>query len=56
VNLNLAAKAWRQTPVNSMITDGVVRFEPAEAAVCYAVVVNNTTNDGRFISATEYTP
>lgn len=56
VNLNLAAKAWGQTPVNSMITDGVVRFEPTEAAVCYAVVVNNTTNDGRFIAATEYAP
>lgn len=56
VNLNLAAKAWGQTPVNSMITDGVVRFEPTEAAVCYAVVVSNATNDGRFVSATEYTP
>ena len=54
--LLLAAKAWRQMPVNSVVSDGVVRFEPSEAAVCYAVVVNNTTNDGRFISATEYLP
>ncbi len=56
VDMNLAARAWGQMPVNTVITDGVVRFEPSEAAVCYAVVVSNTTNDGRFISATEYAP
>ena len=56
VNLNLAANAWGQLPVNALVTDGVVRFEPSEAAVCYAVVVSNSTNDGRFISATEYAP
>jgi hypothetical protein len=54
--MNLAGKAWGQMPVNSVISDGVVQFEPSEAAVCYAVVVSNTTNDGRFISATEYLP
>jgi hypothetical protein len=54
--MHLAAKAWGQMPVNTVISDGVVEFEPSEAAVCYAVVVSNTTNDGRFISATEYLP
>ncbi len=56
VNLNLAANAWAQTSVNSMITDGYVQFDPQEAAVCYAVVVTNSTNDGRFIMASEYEP
>ena len=56
VNLNLAANAWAQTGVNSAVTDGYVVFDPQEAAVCYAVVVTNSTNDGRFISATEYEP
>ena len=56
VNLNLAAHAWGQAPIQSVVTDGFVKFEPAEAAVCYAVVVTNATNDGRFISATEVTP
>ena len=55
-SLNLAAKAWRQAPVTTVVSDGVVRFEPTEAAVCYAVVVSNSTNDGRFVSATEYMP
>jgi hypothetical protein len=56
VTLPLAANAWGQTAVPHVVSDGFVRFEPNEAAVCYAVVVSNTTNDGRFISATEYQP
>lgn len=56
VDLNLPANAWAQTGVHSTVNDGYVVFTPAEAAVCYAVVVTNSTNDGRFISATEYRP
>lgn len=55
-DLELAGNAWGQTPVLSVVSDGYVQFDPQEAAVCYAVVVNNGTNDGRFISATEYEP
>lgn len=54
--MHLAANAWGQMPVHAVINDGVAEFQPSEAAVCYAVVVSNTTNDGRFISATEYLP
>lgn len=56
VNLNLPANAWNQTAVNTIVSDGIIRFEPSENAVCYAAVVNNTTSDARFISAVEYTP
>lgn len=56
MTMNLAANAWGQAPVTSVVSDGYVRFEPSDSAVCYAVVVSNTTNDGRFISATEYQP
>lgn len=56
VNLSLPANAWGQTGVPSIVSDGYVQFEPSEAAVCYAVVVSNGTNDGRFIQATEYQP
>jgi len=56
VTLNLPPKAWGQTAVNSIVTDGYVQFDPNDNAVCYAVVVDNTTNDGRFISAAEYRP
>lgn len=54
--MHLDGEAWGQMPIASVIVDGVVEFRPSEAAVCYAVVVSNTTNDGRFISATEYLP
>ena len=54
--MHLAGDAWGQMPIASVVGDGVVEFRPSEAAVCYAVVVSNTTNDGRFISATEYLP
>jgi hypothetical protein len=56
VDLNLAANAWGQTAISTTVSGGSVQFDPSEAAVCYAVVVNNATNDGRFVSAAEYTP
>lgn len=56
VTLNLAANAWRQTALNTVVNEGYIRFTPSDAAVCYAVVVDNFTNDGRFVSAAEYRP
>ncbi|MFP5245710.1 MAG: hypothetical protein ACLGH0_03365 [Thermoanaerobaculia bacterium] len=56
ITLNLPANAWRQAPVSSIVTDGYVVFDPSDAAVCYAVVVTNSTDDGRFIPATEFEP
>jgi hypothetical protein len=56
VDLSLPANGWGQAPVNAAVTEGYVQFDPSEAAVCYAVVVTNATNDGRFVSATEYRP
>jgi len=56
VNLNLPANGWGQAPIPSVVSNGYVRFEPSDAAVCYAVVVDNTTNDGNFIPSTEYRP
>lgn len=56
VTLNLPPKAWGQTAIASIVTDGYVQFDPSDSAVCYAVVVDNTTNAGRFISAAEYRP
>jgi len=56
VTLNLAPKAWGQTGITSVVSDGNVQFDPSDSAVCYAVVVDNTTNDGLFISAAEYRP
>lgn len=55
-SLSLAPNAWGQTAIASVVPNGYIRFDPAEAAVCYAVVVSNATGDGRFINATEYLP
>jgi hypothetical protein len=56
VTISLAANGWRQTAVNSIVSNGNVQFDPTDSAVCYAVVVDNATNDGRFIAAAEYKP
>jgi hypothetical protein len=56
VTLNLAANGWGQTAVSSVVSGGTVQFDPSGSAVCYAVVVDNSSNDGRFISAAEYQP
>ena len=42
--------------VTATVVGGYVQFDPTEAAVCYAVIVDNATNDGRFLAATEYKP
>lgn len=56
VTMELPARAWGQRAVTSVVSGGYVQFDPTEAAVCYAVIVDNTTNDGRFLAATEYKP
>lgn len=56
VDLNLAANAWGQTAIPTIVSNGSVQFDPSDSAVCYAVVINNATNDGRFVAAAEYKP
>jgi hypothetical protein len=55
-SLSLPANGWGQTGITSVVSGGYIQFDPGDSAVCYAVVVDNTTNDGRFISAAEYRP
>jgi len=54
--LSLPPHAWGQTAILVNTTGGAVQFDPTDNAVCYAVVVDNATGDGRFVSATEFTP
>jgi hypothetical protein len=54
--LVLGANAWGQTAVTTIVSNGIVQFDPSDSAVCYAVVVDNTSNDGRFVMASEYQP
>ena len=56
VTLAVPPNAWLQTAVPATLSAGYVRFRPSQPAYCFAVVVNNTTNDGHFIPATEFTP
>jgi len=56
VTLTLGPRAWGQTAVGAVVSNGYVQFDPSDNAVCYAVVVNNATNDGRLINAAEYRP
>lgn len=56
VTLTLPPNAWGQTAVTSVVSDGSVQFDPTDNAVCYAVVVQNATNDAHLVMATEYQP
>lgn len=56
VTLAVPPNAWIQTAVSANLAAGYVRFRPSHPAYCFAVVVNNTTNDGHFITASEFTP
>ena len=51
-----SGNGWSQTAVPTVVSNGYVQFVPSDSAVCYAVVVDNSTNDGRLISAAEYRP
>ncbi len=54
--LNLGANAWTQTALTTIVSNGTLQFDPSDSAVCYAVVVDNSSNDGRFVMASEYRP
>jgi len=54
--LMLLPKGWGQIPITTVVSNGYIQFEPSAEAVCYAVVVDNATNDGNFITAVEYAP
>jgi|RhiMetdeSRZDD1v2_1073273.scaffolds.fasta_scaffold19928_4 hypothetical protein len=53
LTLNLAPNAWNQIAVPSNVSGGFIEFTPTLPAFCYAVVVNNTSNDGDFVQAAE---
>ena len=55
-NLVLAPNGWGQTGIATAVSGGYVQFDPSDSAVCYAVVVDNSSGDGRFMNAVEYRP
>ena len=53
LTLTLAPNAWNQIAVPNDVSGGFIEFTPTLPAFCYAVVVNNVSNDGDFIPAAE---
>jgi len=53
-SFNLAAFGWSQYGVNLSLTNGGIRIDATRNAVCYAVEVDNTSNDGTFQLATPF--
>jgi len=49
ITFDLPGNAWQQLPVTVTTQGGYVRFHPSAPAFCYAVVVTDLSNDGRFI-------
>lgn len=50
----LAPFAWRQYGVGTTLTNGGIYVTTTQGAVCYAVEVDNTSNDGTFQLATPF--
>lgn len=55
-SLSLPPQGWLQMPMGSPVSGGTLKWRAAGPAYCYAVVVDNTSNDGTFIPATSYIP
>jgi hypothetical protein len=56
VTLALEAKTWNQVAVPVNVTGGYIKWRLQSPAFCYAVVVDNKSNDGTFIPASDFVP
>ena len=56
LTITLTPQSWNQVSVPNNVVGGYIKFRPTLPAYCYAVVVDNTSNDGTFLQATEYAP
>jgi hypothetical protein len=56
--LNLPEKGWSQIGINDTVSGGYIKWRPQtqSSCYCYAVVVDNNSNDGTFIPALSYIP
>jgi hypothetical protein len=48
LSFNMNPYGWNQKPVNIGVTNGILVINSTQRAVCYGVVVDNTSNDGTF--------
>lgn len=56
VTMTVGGGSWTQVNLPNAVSGGYIRWRPVSAAYCYAVVVNNTSNDGTFVPAVSYVP
>ena len=56
VSITLPGGSWGQVALGTNVVGGYISWKPSTIAYCYAVVVNNTSNDGSFIPAANYNP
>lgn len=55
-SMNLAGNGWSQIGIGDAVSGGYILWRPQAPCYCYAVVVDNISNDGTFINATKYVP
>ena len=55
-SMNFPGNGWSQIGISDTVSGGYIRWQPLASCYCYAVVVDNTSNDGTFINATKYVP
>lgn len=56
ITLNLGGASWTQVAVPNSVSGGYIKWRPISGAYCYAVVVDNKSNDGTFLPAINYVP
>jgi hypothetical protein len=54
--LTVPPLSWRQVSLTVPVSGGYIRWRPGLPAYCYAVIVDNHTNDGNFVPAAEFGP
>jgi hypothetical protein len=52
----LSGKSWAQVGIGTNVSNGFIRWKVQASAYCYAVVVDNLSQDGTFIPAADYIP
>ena len=56
-NISLPPRSWQQITIDVPVNGGTIWWKPVGYNVyCYAVNVNNTSNDGTFLGKTTYVP
>lgn len=56
LHLTVPGASWTQVPLPTAVSGGYVLWKPLSPAYCYAVTVNNISNDGTFIPAVGVVP